>query len=134
MTNQSGTDSPETRPLILIVDDSEEVATALKWELCDDYRIITYSGKDITLEGAIEQFQLHNPDLTLSDTDWGGAEKEGMGLLFLDRIGSVQPSPKRILMSAHSLAEVAKAHGLDFYEKLTGTKKLRDLIDHVLAA
>jgi len=52
-----------TKPILLIVDDDEEIRTQMKWALAEDYEILLAGDR----AGALEAFSANHPLVVLLD-------------------------------------------------------------------
>jgi CheY-like chemotaxis protein len=125
----------DTKPLILIIDDHDEIARMLFWAIRieDKYDVEIYSGK-ITLDGALAKFYQSAPDLILCDTNWGGEEGVGMGITFLETIRRFSPHSRLILMSTEDIKDVAASYNLSFCIKdAQHIDEMRQLVAELLS-
>lgn len=91
--------STHKKPVVLIVDDDDDIRTQLKWALCGSYDV--FFGED--RPSAVEAFRTHHPDVVLLDLGMppmpAGPEE---GLSALAEILAIQPRAKVIVLSGQS--------------------------------
>jgi DNA-binding NtrC family response regulator len=112
------------RKRILIIDDEPRVAFFLQEglkALGDDYQISTISSAEL----ALEQIDRHTFDLLVVDFRLPGIN----GLDLIERVQSVSPDTKTILITAYGSPEIEKkAHRLDICRYLNKPFRIEELM------
>lgn len=116
-------------PVLLIVDDDEEIRTQMRWTLANDYRILQAEDRP----GAIEIFRDHSPPVVLLDLGLpphAGTPEEGLATLA--EILSIAPRTKVVIISGQSEKSTALQTigegAYDFLGKPVDTDELNLLV------
>ena len=90
-------------PILLIVDDDEEIRTQIKWGLSEDYSIVQAADR----KSAIEKFRVYKPMVVLLDLGLPpNPSSPEEGLAGLNEMLSLDPRSKIVIASANRLMAV----------------------------
>ncbi len=114
-----------TKPVLLVVDDDEDIRTQLKWALATDYEVVLGGDHDT----AVAAFDANKPIVTLLDLGLPPSPNEpGEGLRTLASLLAIDPQAKVIILSGQSdRANALRGVGAGAYDFLNKPADIDEL-------
>jgi len=115
-----------SNPVLLIVDDDEDIRSQLKWAVCNDYEVVLASDRS----SALEAFRAHKPSVILLDLGLPPAPASpAEGLATLSELLAADAHAKVIILSGQSeranALRAVDAGAYDFLAKPPDTAELK---------